>query len=96
MLLLALAALVPAGCGGTGGVDRPDEEAVLLLDFTPNAVHSGIYLADARGFDDAEGARLRIRRPSASTDALKLLGGGRASWRAAGPGSRACRPTTRC
>ena len=78
VFLLALAALVLAGCGGTGAVDRPEEDAVLLLDFAPNAVHSGIYLADARGFDDAEGARVRIRRPSASTDALRLLQAGRA------------------
>ena len=78
LLLLALAALLAAGCGGTTGSDRPNEDAVLLLDFTPNAVHSGIYLADARRFDEAEGVRLRIRKPSASTDALKLLQGGRA------------------
>ena len=75
-LLLVLVAL--AGCGGTTGEDRPDEPATLLLDFTPNAVHAGIYVASARGFDTAEGVKLRIRKPSASTDALKLLQGGRA------------------
>jgi len=68
-----------AGCGGTaGGGDRPDEDATLLLDFTPNAVHAGLYLATQRAYDSAEGVRLRIRKPSASTDALKLLQGGRA------------------
>jgi putative hydroxymethylpyrimidine transport system substrate-binding protein len=76
LLLLVLAAL--AGCGGTTGVDRPNESATLLLDFTPNAVHAGIYVASARGFDAAEGVTLEIRKPSASTDALKLLQGGRA------------------
>ena len=65
------------GCGGSSGGDRPNEDATLLLDFSPNAVHSGIYLADARGYDDAEGVRLKIRRPGASTDALKLLEAGR-------------------
>jgi putative hydroxymethylpyrimidine transport system substrate-binding protein len=77
LLLAALAALVFAGCGGSSGGDRPNEDATLLLDFSPNAVHSGLYLADARGFDDAEGVRLRIRRPGASTDAIKLLEAGR-------------------
>ena len=67
-----------AGCGGTTGGDRPDETATLLLDFTPNAVHAGIYVASERGFDTAEGVKLEIRKPSASTDALKLLQGGRA------------------
>jgi ABC-type nitrate/sulfonate/bicarbonate transport system substrate-binding protein len=78
LLLVAVLALAITGCGGTSGDDRPNETATLLLDFTPNAVHSGIYVASARGFDAAEGVTLRIRKPSASTDALKLLQGGRA------------------
>jgi putative hydroxymethylpyrimidine transport system substrate-binding protein len=77
LLVLACLAALP-GCGGTTGEDRPDEAATLLLDFTPNAVHAGIYVASARGFDTAEGVKLQIRKPSASTDALKLLQGGRA------------------
>jgi putative hydroxymethylpyrimidine transport system substrate-binding protein len=76
--LLAGLLLLAAGCGGSTGGDRPDEQATLLLDFTPNAVHSGIYVASDRGFDTAEGVKLVIRKPSASTDALKLLQGGRA------------------
>ena len=76
--LLLLALLVLAGCGGSAQTDRPNEPATLLLDFTPNAVHSGIYVATARGFDEAEGVQLTIRKPGASTDALKLLQGRRA------------------
>jgi ABC-type nitrate/sulfonate/bicarbonate transport system substrate-binding protein len=75
ILLAALLAL--AGCGGTTGSDRPNREATLLLDFTPNAVHAGIYLATSRGYDDAEGVQLEVRAPGASTDALRLLQGGR-------------------
>ena len=44
-----------------------------MLDFTPNAVHSGIYTALARDYDGAEGVQMRIRRPGESTDALRLL-----------------------
>jgi putative hydroxymethylpyrimidine transport system substrate-binding protein len=73
ILLLAL-----AGCGGGSGSDRPNREATLLLDFTPNGVHAGIYLALAREYDGAEGVELDVRAPSASTDALRLLQGGRA------------------
>ena len=43
--------------GATGG-DRPNEDASLLLDFTPNAVHAGIYLATERDYDEAEGVDL--------------------------------------
>ena len=76
VLLIALVAL--AGCGGTADVDRPNEEASLLLDFTPNGVHTGIYLAQAREYDRAEGVTLDVRAPGASTDALRQLQGGRA------------------
>ena len=77
-LTLALLGLLIAGCGGAAGGDRPNEDATLLLDFAPNAVHSGIYLATARGYDEAEGVTLEVRRPGASTDALKQLQTGRA------------------
>jgi putative hydroxymethylpyrimidine transport system substrate-binding protein len=80
-LLLALAVLtLIAGCGAAAGEDRPNEDATLLLDFTPNAVHAGIFLAHSRGYDEAEGVTLRIRRPAASTDALKLLQAGRVDF----------------
>ena len=74
-VLLCLAVLA-AGCGA-GGTDRPNEDASLLLDFTPNAVHAGIYLATERDYDGAEGVNLKVRAPGASTDALKLLEAGR-------------------
>jgi len=71
-VLPAVAALALAvGCGG--GEDRPERGATLVLDFAPNAVHAGIYVARAHGFDQAEGVDLHVRVPSASTDGLKLL-----------------------
>jgi putative hydroxymethylpyrimidine transport system substrate-binding protein len=76
-ILICGVLLVVAGCGGTSSTDRPNEEASLLLDFTPNAVHAGIYLATERDYDDAEGVRLDVRAPGASTDALRLLQAGR-------------------
>jgi ABC-type nitrate/sulfonate/bicarbonate transport system substrate-binding protein len=77
LAVLALAALVGAGCGG-GSPSGGDRRATLLLDFTPNAVHAGIYAAVARGYDRAAGVRLAVQEPSASADAVKLLVGGRA------------------
>jgi ABC-type nitrate/sulfonate/bicarbonate transport system substrate-binding protein len=83
-VLACLLALAMAGCGGDegspgGATPEPAREpATLLLDFTPNAVHAGIYDAVAHGYDDAAGVPLEIRTPSASTDALKLLQAGRA------------------
>jgi putative hydroxymethylpyrimidine transport system substrate-binding protein len=76
-LLVCVAFLAVAGCGSTTGTDRPNEDASLLLDFTPNGVHAGIYLALERDYDEAEGVNLNVRAPGASTDALKLLEAGR-------------------
>ena len=52
----------------------------LVLDFTPNPVHVGIYTALARHFDTAAGVKLHVIAPSASTDSIRLLETGRADF----------------
>ena len=79
LLTAALACLSLAACGGSGD-ERGKRPVSLTLDFTPNAVHSGIYLAHQRGYDEAEGVPLEIRQPSSSTDAVKLLLSGRSDF----------------
>ena len=78
-LLAALAALVAAvlgaGCAGSGA--PAEQRGTLVLDFTPNAVHAGIYTALARDYDDGEGIVLRVRTPPPS-GGLALLRAGRA------------------
>lgn len=54
--------------------------ASLILDFTPNAIHTGIYTALARHYDTANGIHLRVQIPGASTDAISLLTGGRVQF----------------
>ncbi len=76
VLLLAGA----AGCGGDGAEPGVPKGAVLVLDFTPNAVHSGIYAARAAGFYEDAGVDLQIQQPGESTDAPKLLSAGRADF----------------
>jgi NitT/TauT family transport system substrate-binding protein/putative hydroxymethylpyrimidine transport system substrate-binding protein len=76
-----------AGCGGsgssgssTGAGARPLRQATLILDFTPNAVHAGIYRALAAGYYREEGIDLRVVTPSATTDTLKLIDAGSAQF----------------
>ncbi len=71
--VLLAGAVAISGCGAADEDAAPNRDATLLLDFQPNAVHTGIYTAVARGYDDALGVNLRVRAPTASTDAVKLL-----------------------
>ncbi len=74
---LAAAALALGGCGSAGdGITR----VTLILDFTPNAVHAGIYRALAAGYYRQEHIALRVVAPSATVEPLSLVGAGRAQF----------------
>jgi putative hydroxymethylpyrimidine transport system substrate-binding protein len=79
-LAAVLAALAPVACGDGGAEPGASDEATLVLDFTPNAVHAGLYAAAATGEFEREGIELEIREPSASTDGPKLLEAGRVEF----------------
>jgi putative hydroxymethylpyrimidine transport system substrate-binding protein len=79
--LAAVASLVAlSGCGGDGAEPGASDEATLVLDFTPNAVHAGLYAAAERGWFADEGVAVEIREPGQSTDAPKLLVAGRTDF----------------
>ncbi len=80
LLAAALALAGAAGCGGSGAEPGAPKGATLVLDFSPNAVHSGIYAAAAKGFYADAGVDLRVQAPGESTDAPKLLGAGRVDF----------------
>jgi len=66
-LVFLLGAL--AGCGSSPSPSAsPTPPATVALDFTPNAVHAPLYMA---------GDALRIRKPGAGPDSLKLVAGGK-------------------
>ena len=67
------------GCGSsTTSEDRPERAARLVLDAPANGVHAGIFSATRRGYDDAEGVDLRVRR--ARPGAARLVATGRAEF----------------
>ncbi len=69
-----------AGCGGDGAEPGAPKGVTLVLDFVPNAVHSGIYAARRQGYYGERGIDLTIRQPGESTDAPKLLAAGSADF----------------
>jgi ABC-type nitrate/sulfonate/bicarbonate transport system substrate-binding protein len=82
----ALAAVLAAVLTGIFAVGGPaagangPSTASLMLDFTPNAIHTGIYTALARHYDRANGVSLQVRVPGESTDAISLLSAGRVDF----------------
>ena len=80
--LLAAVSLLAglAGCGGNGAEPGAPKGASLVLDFTPNAAHSGIYAAQAEGFYKHAGIDMTIHQPGESTDAPKLLAAGKVDF----------------
>ncbi|HET9119178.1 MAG TPA: ABC transporter substrate-binding protein, partial [Solirubrobacterales bacterium] len=80
LLAAALLAAALVACGGGGAEPGAPNGATLILDFQPNAVHSGIYAAEANGYFEDEGIDLHIQEPSSTADSAKLLETGRADF----------------
>src|SRR3954452_6191559 len=59
VVALILATAV-AGCGATGGTDRPEQDATVMLHGPRSAVPAAIASAIARGYDEAEGVTLKL------------------------------------
>jgi putative hydroxymethylpyrimidine transport system substrate-binding protein len=89
-LAVAAAALALAGCGGDGDPAQggaggeaalaAPTDATLVLDFVPNAVHTGIYCALGNGYYEENNVELEIVEPTSTSDTLKLIDQGRAAF----------------
>ena len=85
LLAIALAVSAVAGaCAGAGGAKataRRDstgrDKVTVVLDWTPNTNHSGIYLAQAEGWYRKAGLDVTIIEPG-DTPSLEILGAGKA------------------
>jgi len=76
LVALALAAALVA-CGEDAELGERTE-ATLVLDFVPNAVHTGIYCALAEGYYEDENLELEVVEPTSTSDTLKLIDQGKA------------------
>ncbi len=78
VVALAAIVLVATGCGEkkdklTAGAP---EKFTLMLDFFPNADHSGIYEAQAKGYFEDVGLDVEIRQPADPSAPLKQVAAG--------------------
>ena len=80
-LVAACTLALVAGCGsGSSATQSSLRDAALMLDFTPNAVHAGIYSAIGRRYVRNLGLRLQVIAPTASGDPIRLLETGRVNF----------------
>ena len=79
-LAAVLAGLAIAGCGGDGAEPGAPKRAALVLDFTPNAVHSGIFSARRRGYYRERRSRPRRAAACRLHRCPKLLAAGRTDF----------------
>ncbi len=88
-LVVTVGALALAACanGDDGGGEPTGKaalaeptDATLVLDFVPNAVHTGIYCAVGRGYYEDNNINLEIIEPTSTADTLKLIDAGKADF----------------
>ncbi len=76
------AALILAGCHGKNPEPSPgsSRQVRVILDYLPNAIHVGLYQAQAAGYFHDEGLSVRIDAPTSSSDTLRLMAAGQAEF----------------
>lgn len=76
---LCLGAALVTGCGGTGrtsGSDAKPRRIQVMLDWTPNTNHAGLYLAKAEGYYRDAGLDVSFIQPGATSDPNQAVGAG--------------------
>ena len=89
LALLLAALLLLSGCSSSGGSGDTDSasgdtgdgglrEISVVLDWYPNALHTFIYDAIAKGYYEEEGLKVNVQFPSNANDAMSLVAAGQA------------------
>jgi len=79
--LTLIAGVLLAGCGGNEGKSEPEklQEVKLVLDWTPNTNHTGLYVARDQGLWEKHGLKVEIIQPP-EAGASSLVAGGAADF----------------
>ena len=80
--LLVLLGVLAGACGGSGSTTTTDQGKLapvrVVLDFVPNAVHAGLYVAQAEGMYRAQGLAVTLVAPAGTSQPLSAVSAGRA------------------
>lgn len=80
ILMAAAAAAILTACGGTGkqaaNTNSSDlKKVTFVLDWTPNTNHTGLYVAEEKGYFKAEGLEVEIVQPPEDGAAILVASG---------------------
>ena len=77
-----MAILLLGGCREKAREASPgsSRQVRVILDYLPNAVHAGLYQAEAAGYFKDQGLSVRIDAPTSSSDTLRLMAAGQADF----------------
>ena len=78
LLLTVIFVLGLAGCGSTAG-KQEDNAITIVLDWTPNTNHTGIFVAQAKGYFEDAGLKVNIVQPP-EDGAVTLVASGKAQF----------------
>ncbi|MBR5245346.1 MAG: ABC transporter substrate-binding protein, partial [Clostridia bacterium] len=78
LLLTGIFVLGLAGCGSTAG-KQEDNAITIVLDWTPNTNHTGIFVAQAKGYFEDAGLKVNIVQPP-EDGAVTLVASGKAQF----------------
>ena len=78
LLLTVIFVLGLAGCGSTAG-KQEDNTITIVLDWTPNTNHTGIFVAQAKGYFGDAGLKVNIVQPP-EDGAVTLVASGKAQF----------------
>ncbi|MCA0972008.1 ABC transporter substrate-binding protein [Halobacillus litoralis] len=79
VLLFLLTAVVLTACSNSEGAATETEDLKLVLDWTPNTNHTGLYVAEAEGYFEEQGLNVEIMLPG-EAGADQLVASGQADF----------------
>ena len=76
LLLAVVMVITTTACGNTGdGKDKDLEKVTFVLDWTPNTNHTGLYVAQEKGFFEEAGLEVEIVQPPEDGAAVLVASG---------------------
>lgn len=81
MTLMALMVVSMSGCGGKDhSTEAGQKEVTLILDYLPNTNHTGIYVAQEKGYFDEVGLKVNIIEPGDNETSATLVAVGKGEF----------------